>query len=320
VAEKVADTVARYAMFAGGERGVVAVSGGPDSTCLLHVLGRLGAGLELVVAHVDHGLSDASEEVAAAVARSAAQAGYDVHVARATDLEGPNLHARARDFRYSFFSAIAEQEGATKIATGHTLDDRVETTIARLIRGGGTDALAGIRPVAARRVRPLIDLRRDETRAYCVEVGLDFVDDLANEDERFDRPRIRRHIVGAIESGWGEGAVRAVASSASRLAEDADALAAQADLLWAGLSSEDDADPSIALETLIRLPRALRRRLLERALGRVRDRGAAIDEVLDALDRPDRKPDARFAVAGGAEIVITASDLVVKMPSVDSPG
>ena len=312
LAERIARTIAQHDMFSSGEKVVVAVSGGPDSNCLLHVLGRLDADLIPIVAHVDHGLSDRSDEIGAAVARSAAEAGYDVHVARAHDLEGSNLHARARDFRYSFFHGLAEREGADRVATGHTLDDRVETTLARLVHGAGTEGLAGIPPIEGMRVRPLIDIRRAETRAYCEEVGLAFFDDPANEDARFDRARVRAEVLAPIEAGWGEGAVRAMAASAERLREDAVALRGLADRLYEEIATETEDGISFDLGQVLGFPRALRRRLLERAVGRVRDRAGGIEAALDSLDDPQRRSGVRFAVVEGIEIAIGRESLQVR--------
>lgn len=316
VVDSVLATILRRRMLAGGESVLVAVSGGPDSSCLLDVLARLQdkLDLELFVAHVDHGLSPESEEVAATVAREAATLGYDVHVARARDLHGPNLQARARDFRYEFFTTIAAQVGATKIATGHTLDDRVETTLARLIHGAGPSGLAGIPPADGPRVRPLIDLRRATTRAYCREVEVQFYDDPSNSDERFERVRVRNEIVGAIEDGWGDGAVRAIATSSERLAEDSGALASLGARLAADLVEAGDGGTRIKLESLVAIPRALRRRVLEAAVGRVRDRSGGIDAALDALDDDKVMPPLRFSVASGGEIVIGSDHVSVKGP------
>lgn len=312
--DSVLATILRRRMLGGGESVLVAVSGGPDSSCLLDVLARLQdkLDLELFVAHVDHGLSGDSEEVAATVAREAATLGYDVHVARARDLQGSNLQARARDFRYEFFATIAADVGAAKIATGHTLDDRVETTLGRLIHGAGPAGLAGIPPSDDTRIRPLIDLRRASTRAYCREVGIDFYDDPANADERFERVRIRNQVVGAIEDGWGDGAVRAIATSSERLLEDAGALASLGTRLAADLVEVRDDGTRIKLDSLVAIPRALRRRVLEAAVGRVRDRSGGIDAVLDALDDdPVMKP-LRFSVASGKEIVIEEDHVLVR--------
>lgn len=297
---------------------MVGVSGGPDSICLLHALARLDADLTLIVAHVDHGLSPESEDIAARVTSSAAESGFDVHLARARDLEGPNLHARARDFRYSFFAALARKEGAERIATGHTLDDRVETTVARLIHGAGTDALAGIPISEGPRIRPLLELRRAETRAYCNEVGLEFVDDPANDDPRFERPRVRSEVLAPIESHWGDGAIRAMATSAQRLGEDSLALTSLADRLFAEISETvEEGNVEVDLPTLLGLPRAIRRRILEAAVGRLRDRSGGIDAALDALDDPDRAPGLRFAVATGIEITIGSDKVRVSSGQVE---
>jgi tRNA(Ile)-lysidine synthase len=315
LAERVADYVRDHELLVEGDAVVVGVSGGPDSMCLLHVLSRFELDLDLLVAHVDHGLSDMSEEVAARVAREAAEAGFDVHVARAKGLAGSNLQERARDFRYAFFHTLATQEGARVIATGHTLDDRVETTLARFIHGAGGDGLVGIRPKAGNRVHPLLPLRRGETRSYCDEVGLTYFDDPGNDDTRFERSRVRSDVIGAIEEGWGEGSIRAMATAIDRLGEDADALAAQAETLFAGLVKEDaEGRVRFDLATVRRLPRALQRRILELAVGRVRDRAGGINPALDAIAGKTQKREARFAVVEGGEIVVGVDEVVVVPP------
>lgn len=307
-------TVLRRRMLQGGETVLVALSGGPDSTCLLDVLARLEDKLDLQieVAHVDHGLSEASAEISARVARDVAALGYDVHVARARDLEGPNLQARAREFRYAFFNAIAEDIGASRIATGHTLDDRVETTLGRLLHGAGTAGLAGLPPVDGPRIRPLIEVRRSQTKRYCAEVGLEHYDDPANSDERFERVRIRERLVSAIEAEWGEGAVKAVAASAEKLSEDAAALKALGDRLASELISSGDEGEQVKLELIAGLPRAIQRRVLEAAVGRVRDRSGGIDAALDALADEHLVKPVRFAVASGKEIAIDREHLIVR--------
>jgi tRNA(Ile)-lysidine synthase len=300
----------------GTRRWVVCVSGGPDSTCLLDVLGRLSQtlGLALEVAHVDHGLSPQSEDVAAAVARAASGAGHDVHVARAGGLEGPNLQARAREFRYRFFETVAAETGASRIATGHTLDDRVETTIARLIHGAGTGALAGLRPREQNRLRPLLGVRRVETRAYCEARGLKFFDDPANSDERFERAAVRARVVPAIEERWGDGAIRAIAVAADRLAEDAVFLEGLAETLYGQIAKRAAGEVRFDLEAIRLAPRALRRRVLALAIGRARDRSGGIEAALDALERRDLGGGLSFDVAEGATISVDRDGVVVRMP------
>jgi tRNA(Ile)-lysidine synthase len=311
------DLLARVEEPAGGtHRWVVCVSGGPDSVCLLDVLGRLSQtlDLELAVAHVDHGLSPQSEEVAAAVARAASGAGHDVHVARAGGLEGPNLHARAREFRYRFFETVAADTGAARIVTGHTLDDRVETTIARLLHGAGTGGLAGLRPRDRNRLRPLLGVRRAETRGYCEARGLEFFDDPANTDERFERAAIRARILATVEERWGDGAVRAMAVSAERLAEDATFLDGLAETLYGQIAKRSPGEVRFDLEAIRLAPRALRRRVLGLAVGRARDRSGGIEAALDALEGRDLGRGLSFDVAEGATISVDRDGVVVRMP------
>jgi tRNA(Ile)-lysidine synthase len=302
-------------MLTGGEKVLVAVSGGADSRCLLDVLWRVADRLELAieVAHVDHGLAEGSAEVASRVATAAAEAGFQVHLVRAPDLAGPNLHARARDFRYGFFETVARNIGADRIATGHTLDDRVETTLARLVHGAAPENLAGIPPVGGLRMRPLIDVRRAETRAYCKDVGLTFDDDPANDDVRFERAVIRSRLIRAIERQWGDGAVRAIARAAEHLREDSAALEELAARIYRDLARAVPEGVRFERRELGVVPRAIRRRLMQRAVGRIRDRAGGIEAAIDALDREPAR-DVRFAVASGIEIEITHSDLVVHRP------
>lgn len=304
--EKARDAIARHGMLhGGGEPLVVGVSGGQDSICLLDVLARLRAklGLEIAVAHVDHGLSDASSVVAARVGKVASEAGFDVHVARAPDLTGPNLQARARDFRYEFFDIVAGRVGADRVATAHTLDDRVETLLARLVHGAQTEVLAGFGPVDGRRIRPLIETRRAETRRYCEERGLEFFDDPANEDARFDRTKVRAELLPMIERLWGEGATRSMARTAALLKEDAALLHELADNVYQQVVKATDDAIELETDVLRSMPRPIRRRLLQHAVGRVRDRSGGIEAALDALDR-EVQAESRFAVASGTEIVV----------------
>lgn len=203
------------AKLARGSVVVAAVSGGPDSMALLHVLARLGPELGIVVhAHgVDHGLRpgaaaelDAAEAFAAHVGVPFART--NVRVAR-----GGNLQARARTARYAALADAARAVGAGAVATAHHADDRAETVVLRLMRGAGPRGLAVLPPRAPllalplaplaeegiELVRPLIRARRRSVLAHLQRHGVPFATDPSNEDPRFLRTRVRRELMPLLE-------------------------------------------------------------------------------------------------------------------------
>jgi tRNA(Ile)-lysidine synthase len=180
---------------------LAAVSGGPDSMAMLHVLAllrsRLGFGL---FAHgVDHGLraeAAAELDLAEAFARS-----LDVPFGRTRVAVAPggNLQARARTARWQALLAAAAAAGAGRIATGHHADDRAETVLIRLLRGTGAPGLGVLPPCDGVRIRPLYRARRADVDAHIARHRLACAVDPSNRDPRFLRTRVRHEIVPALE-------------------------------------------------------------------------------------------------------------------------
>lgn len=264
----VRSTVERRRLLKGGERVLVAVSGGPDSLSLLHALDRLAHALdlELHVAHFDHRLRRASGRDAAFVARAAAGLGLPVTVraAEASDVpKGRSPEEIARERRYAFLEETADAIGAAAIATGHTLDDQAETVLMRVLGGTGTHGLGGIPPRRGRVVRPLIDVRRAETVAFCRALGLRPRTDLTNADPAFRRNAIRADLVPLLIERFNVRAPEALARLAD-LARDEDALLDE----LAAETIQPEAVPGgvrIPVDPLLALPPALQRRVVRRA-------------------------------------------------------
>jgi tRNA(Ile)-lysidine synthase len=199
-----------------------AVSGGADSVALL--LLAVEAGCSVTAVHVDHGLrqgSAAEAEVVAAVARTV---GARFRAERAHVAPGSNLEARARAARYAVLPA--------EVLTGHTADDQAETVLLNLLRGAGLDGLAGIRDDGR---RPLLHLRRAETRALCAAADLAVVHDPSNLDPAFRRNRVRHELVPLLDAIAERDVTAVLARQAALLADDADLLAS----LAAGLDVTD---------------------------------------------------------------------------------
>ncbi len=180
-----------------GGRILVAVSGGPDSMALLHVLARLRAPLKItLVAHgVDHGLRESAAaelDLAERFARS-----LDVPFAR-TELEvapGGNLQARARDARFAALRAIAASSRCDRIATAHHMNDRAETLLLRLLRGAGPRGLAVLPPRADDLIRPFLRADRAAIDAHVGRHDVPFAIDPSNRDVRFLRARVRHELL-----------------------------------------------------------------------------------------------------------------------------
>lgn len=179
-------------------RVLVACSGGGDSVALLVLLWTLrkSLGLELCVAHADHGLredSQADAELVRSLCRTLdldlAEASLGVR-AHAAD-RGIGLEMAARELRWDWFRQEAEQCGAVAVATGHTLDDHTETVFLRLARGGGLGCLHPLPPRQDLRWSPLVEVRRPALRDYLTQKRVPWREDVTNDEPFTARNRWR---------------------------------------------------------------------------------------------------------------------------------
>ncbi len=190
-------TIAEHGLVTAGDRVLVALSGGPDSTVLLHALKVLTPrlGITLRAAVVDHGLRPESADEAAAVADRCRKAGVpceviavDVRSARAQHVSRQDA---ARRVRLAALEDAARMHGCQRIALGHTADDQAETVLFRVVRGTGVTGLAGIPYRRELFIRPMLDLRRAQVLRFAARRLLLFVEDPSNADRRYTRPRVR---------------------------------------------------------------------------------------------------------------------------------
>jgi tRNA(Ile)-lysidine synthase len=226
----VADLAAKALAAAGGPAAgdgvAVAVSGGADSLALLHAL-RVLAGprdWRLAVLTVDHGLRPGSAADAAFVADHAKALGLPARVLTLApaDLEahraaGPEGAARAA--RYAALWPATDALGGHWLATGHTLDDQAETVLLQLLRGAGPDGLAGMSVRSGRLLRPLLDVRRAQTRACCAAAGLPWREDPTNATDAPLRNRVRRRLLPLLED-LRPGATTTLARTATLAADE----------------------------------------------------------------------------------------------------
>ena len=235
-----------------------AVSGGADSVALLVL--ACASGLQVTAWHVDHGLRDNSHTEAALVRDLAAQLSAHFESRAVAVDSAANVEAHAREARYAVLPSA--------VLTGHTADDQAETILINLLRGSGTRGLAGMQPTMQ---RPLLQLRRSETQGLCDELGITYFRVPSNDDDRFQRNRIRHEVLPLLESLSKRDIVPVLNRQADLLRDDDDLLNELAAAL----------DPTDAL-ALAQAPIALSRRAIRAWLSNplVPD-SATVDRVLD---------------------------------------
>lgn len=194
-----------------GESLMVAFSGGPDSSCLLHILASLRekCGYSLSAAYIEHGIRPAAERTREAdlvklfcadrdlllYIESIAE-GLIVSTAAET---GKSTEDVARNLRYKALRRLAREAGATRILLGHTLDDHLETLIMRFFQGSGERGLAGISPERGMLLRPFLTVEKAELLAYMRQNGVTYTEDSTNSTSLYLRNRVRSVLLPAIK-------------------------------------------------------------------------------------------------------------------------
>jgi tRNA(Ile)-lysidine synthase len=278
LAARVARFLRSRALVAPGDRLVVALSGGPDSVALFHLLQECARSLGITmagIAHLHHGLrgpdADADEAFCRALATAA---GVPACVGRAD----VGALARARRCsvevaghvaRAEFYARARTSLGASLVATGHTANDRAETVLLHLGRGAGLRGLGGIRDRAGHVVRPLLEVERPEVLRYLASRGQAFREDATNADVAIARNRVRHRVLPALEEHLSPRVVGALCRLADLAADDEDVLGELARERGAGVLRMDGAMRTLDGVALRRQPRAMRRRIVEEAIRQV---------------------------------------------------
>ncbi len=312
--EEVREIVREGGLLGGGPL-VAMLSGGRDSTCLLDVAVALLGSAAVSALHVNYGLREQAAIDEIHCTELCARLGVELTVVAAAGEPpgregGPagNLQAWARDIRYEAAERLARQRGA-RYATGHTASDQVETILYRLAASPGRRALLGMVGAEGLMIRPLLQITREQTAAYCSERGLAWREDESNDDQSFARARVRNGLVPAL---------RAIHPAAeSNVLRTAALLREEAEVLDALVSAELAGARTIDVERLAALAPALARlvliRLAEQATGTyVPQAGDRVQEIVDLGRRGGR---AELHVGAGAGAVIERGVLeMVRLP------
>lgn len=297
---------------------LVAVSGGPDSLALLHILHSLRDefGLKLHGAHLNHMLrgaeSDGDAEFAADTFRRLGipATSHSADVAAYRGEHKISLEDAARRVRYAFLANAAARHNADAIALGHTADDQAETALMHIIRGSGLNGLRGMgaldeRAIDGKRVnlfRPLLSARRSETQAYCRALGVEPRIDSSNSSLEFLRNRIRMELLPLLEQ-MNPSVRDALLRLSANAVQDSAYIDVQADAAWSDVAQVSGSGVvRLDAAALGRQHAAIQSRILRRAIettgGEVTQR-----HILDMLGLVGGAPGKRLRLSGGLTFV-----------------
>lgn len=324
--EKVKETIEKYRMFSPGTKVVVGVSGGPDSSTLLHLLCHLKSeyDLDLWAAHLNHGLrgKEAAED-AEWVKRFTFKLGVplisdSLDVASLAKEKGLGLEEAGRRARYDFFEDVAHRVAASKIALGHTASDQIETILMRLIKGAGLDGLCGIPPLRGKVVRPLIEVFREEIEKYCQENNLEPCLDSSNREISFLRNRIRLELLPFLKE-YNPQIGKALFQMGKILKEDVDFLKEEEKKSFKALLKEEGEKAHqrwlvLDREKLSYLHPALQKRVLREAVRETKGnlKGITFDHLVSILKLNGRKGVKQLNLPGDLVVQREYKDLLIR--------
>lgn len=264
-------------MFHPGLRIGVAVSGGADSVCLLHVLRELAPrwNLSLSILHINHRLrgaeSAADEAFVAQLAADFQLPFYLESVDVGLVSAGDNLEQAARRVRRRFFLSFVQSGTLDRVALGHTRNDQAETVLFRFLRGSGTSGLAGMRPVTPEGiVRPLLDTTRTEILTWLRGRSFEWREDSSNLDTRFVRNRIRHSLLPQIAQEWNPAIVDTLRQTATWARAEEDYWKPEIERIAAERLILRPGQALVTVDTLRGLPPAVARRLIRYAMEHVK--------------------------------------------------
>jgi tRNA(Ile)-lysidine synthase len=270
-----------------GDRLIVGVSGGVDSMVLLHLLNtcREAFDLSLIVAHVNHGLRPVeSAKEAELVQKEAARLGLPFEYGQFNVKEfqikgGLSPQDAARRVRFHFFDDLLQRHHAQKIALGHHADDQVETFLLRLIRGSGLQGLKGMLPIRDGKViRPLLGVWEEEIQSFAMEKKIPFLSDSSNLKRDYLRNRIRLALIPLMEREYQPNFKEILLRTSNILREEDDYLEKGAEAAYQKVVREERETLSFKFSEYQSLHQAIQWRVIRKILGRIYDRGVAVEE------------------------------------------
>lgn len=259
---KIQNTVFDNAIFKRGDKLVLGVSGGPDSSAMLDVFSKLKlkCNLELIVVHINYNLRglDSIKDVEF-VKKLAKKYTLPIILLDVKIEKKNNLEEKLRDIRYAFFEKIRKENKFDLIAVAHNLDDQAETMLMHLIRGSGMLGLSAMQLKNKRVVRPFLDITKKEILEYLKEENLKYRRDKTNAQSKFLRNKIRNKLLPYLEKEFNPQIKRVLANTTKFIKEDYAIIEKVAEKEW-------NKHKNLEIKNILALPVAIQKRFVARML------------------------------------------------------
>ncbi len=261
----VINTIKTHNLIEKGDRVLLALSGGSDSVCLLHILNDIknDLGFELFACHLNHSIREEADSDCDFVKDLCNRLGVLCFVKK-SDIRGiANIkkiseELAGRNERYSFFEEISQKNNINLIATAHNKNDVAETVMMHIIRGSGIDGMKGILYKRGNIIRPLLDAKKSEIEECCRNNGYEFREDKTNNELIYTRNKIRNVLIPKISDDFNPSFIDALVRNSKIIKDDADYLKEEAQKIYNKISK----DNKLPTDELKKLPKAMIRRII----------------------------------------------------------
>lgn len=279
--DKIKSYILNNGMIVRGDTVWVALSGGADSSCLLHILLQLSTELDITIkaVHVNHGLrgamADTDEQFCKEICGNYGieLLGFHEDVKKIADDMGMTIEQAGRTVRYEIF----EKHCPGKVALAHNMNDNAETLLMNLMRGSGTTGMSGISPVSRKYIRPLLKTQRADIEQYCADNNVRYVEDSSNIDTIYFRNAVRHELLPLMKDLAGKDIVPILDRASEIMALDNQFIVAAAEEVYKNIVSVEEDSAIINNKLLTDLHPALSARVLRKAIEAIKGNIANIE-------------------------------------------
>lgn len=289
--EKILETIKKYNMIENGEKVVLAVSGGPDSICMLDILNdikndvTIDINFEIVVAHVNHMIRKEAEEDEKYVKKYCEEKQIEfysksIDVQKMANNNKIGVEEAGRNARYDFFDEILERTNAQKIAIAHNKNDNVETVLMHIIRGSGINGLKGIEPERGKYIRPIIECERNEIEEYCTQKNLQPRIDKTNFENEYTRNKVRNLLIPYIQKEFNPNLIKTIDRLSNLVAEEEKYMDKQVEKAYKEmLISESENEIQLRLKTFNIQEKVIKSRIILYTITRLFGNSKGVEKI-----------------------------------------